>query len=146
VSLKCVVCVISLLPTPPTTASRDNMDNFRAHLLELRQHGSTVVSGRPMRGALGMMGITRQHTPSINFHSGTRRAVGSWFQRDVINGAQLRGSKSEPPKTGYVSNTNGQSSSSSDDELVGLNKERGLCAVSADVHSSTITSQPAVSV
>jgi len=60
------------------------MDNFRAHLLELRQSGPTVVNGRPMRGALGVLGIFRQQTPSINFHSGTRRAVGSWSQRDVI--------------------------------------------------------------
>jgi len=72
------------LPTPPTTASQGNMDSFRAHLLELRQPGPTVVSGRPMRGALGVMDISRQQTPSVNFHSGTRRAVGSWSQRDGI--------------------------------------------------------------
>jgi len=77
------------LPTPPTTASRGNMDNFRAHLLELRQPGSTAVSGRPMRGALGVMGISRQQTPSITFHSGTRRAVGSWSQRDVILSSRM---------------------------------------------------------
>jgi len=68
------------LPTPPSTASRVNsrmnMDNFRAHLLELRQSGPTVVNGRPMRGALGVLGISRQQKPSINFHSGTRRARG----------------------------------------------------------------------
>jgi len=125
-----------------------SLDEFRARLSEFRQPGSAGVSGRRMRGALGALGIARQQTPRPDFHNDARRADGSWSERAVINGAQRTGSmKSEPLNTGYVVNSQQQSLSSRNDELDSGNPNRGSgqYLVTADVHSSTVMSQPVTS-
>ena len=76
------------LPTPPTPISRVNprmsLDEFRARLSQLRLPGSAGVGGRPMRGALGALGIARRQIPLLDLHSDAQRTVGLWSERAVI--------------------------------------------------------------